>query len=235
MTSVWGKHDLVIRGAAPLARPLHRPRVGAACPAQQPTLTPPPMLYAGCVSRWSTCPVNSEIFDETAPELLAQGGDAHALRAAAATSLARRTPRRSTRDDDNCAAGPDCVLWAWQCGRLERGGLQPLGPPDHPPRPGRFCRGGSPPATLLSAVMLAPAAASYGMPVWACLELAVGLAACRCVPTTPVDQCAGCAGPAPLPGGVAPRCAFQKQTRADVTFTVYTFQPPYLTLARARR
>ena len=45
--------------------------------------------------------MNSEIFDETAPELLAQGGDARALRAAAATSLARRTPRRSTPDDDN--------------------------------------------------------------------------------------------------------------------------------------
>ena len=45
--------------------------------------------------------MNSDIFDETAPELLAQGGDARALRAAAATSLARRTPRRSTPDDDN--------------------------------------------------------------------------------------------------------------------------------------
>ena len=49
----------------------------------------------------STCPMTSDTFDETAPELLAQGADAHALRAAAATSLARRTPRRSTPDDDN--------------------------------------------------------------------------------------------------------------------------------------
>ena len=55
--------------------------------------------------------MNSEIFDETAPELLAQGGDARALRAAAATSLwpaarlAAARPMMTT-----CAAGPDCVL-----------------------------------------------------------------------------------------------------------------------------
>ena len=70
------------------------------------------MRCAGCVSPMSTCPMTSDTFDETAPELLAQGADAHALRAAAATSLARRTPRRSTPDEDNlrrlarlCAVG----------------------------------------------------------------------------------------------------------------------------------
>ena len=56
-----------------------------ACPVQQPTLTSPAMRCAGCVSPMSTCPMTSDTFDETAPELLAQGADAHALRAAAAT------------------------------------------------------------------------------------------------------------------------------------------------------